>query len=427
MKRHFLRQNLLLTGIAILTLGLGTKIESHFNATGTEAIATPLTTAQPNSNTPQLLHTLKPFAQDPAPESCTGFSALSNAFSPDNQQVAISVHTFVQRVCGGGSSRLVTWDLKTGNLRQILVDGSAGEALLAVERIRNQEPDPTSIVGDLAHDLAFTKDGKILAAMSDRTIKVWDSKNGKLLQTFTGHRYAVRALEITPDQQTLISGSSDQTIRFWDLKTGRNVTTLQVSQPIQDLRLSPDGKFLISITANASYDLEGTLNLWDVQTRRRIRSFPIALNSPIVLSGDSQILATSMKLNDPEIQLWNTRSGTRKITLKNHRGKVRSLAVSPDGQFLASSSEDQTVKLWNLKTGQIIRTITNVGNINQLSFSPNGRILAMENSETTQFWNWRLPQQISTIPAKEFLGWAPDQQTMVGIMDRNRIGIWRSP
>jgi WD40 repeat protein len=55
--------------------------------------------------------------------------------------------------------------------------------LLAIEEHRNQEPDdPNALVGNIAHQVAFTPDGKILAAaMSDKTIKLWNGKTGELL------------------------------------------------------------------------------------------------------------------------------------------------------------------------------------------------------------------------------------------------------
>jgi len=54
--------------------------------------------------------------------------------------------------------------------------------------------------------------------------------------------------------------------------------------------------------------------------------------------------------DDASIRLWDTEQGELERTLKSHTGIVQFLAFHPNGQMLASSSNDMTVKLWNLTT-----------------------------------------------------------------------------
>ena len=73
--------------------------------------------------------------------------------------------------------------------------------------------------------------------------------------------------------------------------------------------------------------------------------------------------------------------------LQGHTEKVRSLAFSPDGQTLASSSNDSTVKLWEVSTGNCLKSLQENNDISRIAFSPNGQILASGSDDSTvRFW-----------------------------------------
>jgi WD40 repeat protein len=108
----------------------------------------------------------------------------------------------------------------------------------------------------------------------------------------------------------------------------------------------------------------------------------------------------------------------------SHSAPIRRLAISPDGQFLASSSADGSVKLWNFKTGQIIRTIPNLGDIYRLVLSSDGRTLAMHDSRGIQLWNWRLPKKIRTIAGDSNFTFTADGQTLL-TRHNNSLEVWR--
>ena len=67
------------------------------------------------------------------------------------------------------------------------------------------------------NSLSFSSDGLLLASGSaDKTIKLWDAKNGSLVRTLTGHTDAVYSVAFSPDGSVLASGSEDGAILFWD-------------------------------------------------------------------------------------------------------------------------------------------------------------------------------------------------------------------
>ncbi|MEW6495405.1 MAG: NB-ARC domain-containing protein [Cyanobacteriota bacterium] len=116
----------------------------------------------------------------------------------------------------------------------------------------------------------------------------------------------------------------------------------------------------------------------------------------IAFSPDGQFLATGNA--NCEIHLWRvsdcprgSAKGDRQrlLTLQGHRGWVRKIAFSPDGQILASSSEDGTIKLWNLPSGEYQSTLCeSTESVYGVTFSPDGRLLANgSNDGTIRIWN----------------------------------------
>jgi WD40 repeat protein len=349
----------------------------------------------------KLTYTLKPFGEIQPESTCLGFSIYDRAISPDSQILAVSVNGFVDKLCGGGKSNLTLWNLQTGKQISTLVDGYADIGEIAEDR--NQEPDDfDALVGNIARSLAFTPDSKILAAgMSDATIKLWNGKTGQLLRTLTGHKYAVRAIAILPDGQTLISSSSDKSIKFWNLQSGQLIRTLTSSQNVYSLIVSPDRQSLVSFTAPnyytwlnpSSFNLDnGSVQLWD---------------------------------NDNTIKLWNARTGARILSLTSHSGKIRSLALTPDDLFLASSSEDGTVKLWNFKTRHLIRTIENL-DAYEVAFSADGKTLIVDTDGYRELWNWRLPKKMMVLDRDPNSIVTPDGKTLINVDAKNyAIEVWR--
>lgn len=126
------------------------------------------------------------------------------------------------------------------------------------------------------------------------------------VRTFAGHADSVRSVAFSRDGKTLASGSFDKTAKLWNVDSGELLGTLRghgnahpaggnLRPGINRVAFTPDGTIL------ATAGLDGTVKLWDVATKKELR------------------------------------------TLRGHSNRVLSVAIAPDGKTLASASEDHSI------------------------------------------------------------------------------------
>ncbi|PAX59770.1 WD40 repeat domain-containing protein [Brunnivagina elsteri] len=97
----------------------------------------------------------------------------------------------------------------------------------------------------------------------------------------------------------------------------------------------------------------------------------------IAISANGQILASGS--DDKTVKLWNPGTGKLLHTLTGHGNNIKSVLVTPDGNTILSSSFDNTVKLWNSQTGKEIRTITEKSGVRAILLTPDGQTLITAN------------------------------------------------
>src|SRR6266446_990935 len=121
----------------------------------------------------------------------------------------------------------------------------------------------------------------------------------------------------------------------------------------------------------------------------------------VAISADGQTLASGSF--DKTIKLWNLKTGNLLRTLTGHKNHVVSVAISADGQMLASGSFDKTIKLWNLKTGDLLCTLTEHENtVVSVAISADGQTLASGSwDKTIKLWNLKTGDLLCTLTEHE--------------------------
>ncbi|MEG4133744.1 AAA-like domain-containing protein, partial [Microcoleus sp. Pol14C2] len=164
-----------------------------------------------------------------------------------------------------------------------------------------------------------------------------------------------------------------------------------------------------------------------VKERNSLQRHSKSVNS-VAFSRDGKTLASAS--DDNTIKLWNLQTQTEIKTLTGHSNEVYSVVFSPDGKTLASASKDKTIKLWNLQTQTEIKTLTGHSNaVYSVAFSPDGLTLASASSDKTiKLWNLQTQTEIKTLTghsnAVYSVAFSPDGLTLASASSDKTIKLW---
>jgi WD40 repeat protein len=150
----------------------------------------------------------------------------------------------------------------------------------------------------------------------------------------------------------------------------------------------------------------------------------------VVFSPDGNTLASTS--NDKTIKLWK-RDGTFLKTLEGHSAGVSDVAISPDGEILASASEDNTIKLWK-RDGTFLKTLEgHQARVSGVAFSPDGQTLASASDDwTVKLWRVsynKMPVLLTTLKGHEnsvnAVAFSPDGNTIASASADKTVKLWK--
>ncbi len=281
------------------------------------------------------------------PLSGHGGGVLALAFSPDNITLAVST----------GDGQIRFWD-------DTLVE-------------ENREPINTEVMTSLA--FSQVPDNPLLASGSATgEVLVWGSENRKPLHTFTGHEAntAVLSLAFSPDGAQLASGGADSKIFVWEVASGITLwnTHSALGSEVWSVAFSPDGAFL-------AIGAVGEVNLRQVSDSQAVWPEPYQDQvGPVHLAffPDSKNSLLVSVASDGSIQIRAVDTGETSARLPNFPTQVRSVAVSPSGDFVAAGYEKGNLRIWRAERGAARPEIdVGSGPIYSLAFAPDETSLAV--------------------------------------------------
>ncbi len=327
---------------------------------------------------------------------------------------------------GNRDSTVRVWDTISGALAYTL-------------RSENQEID----------GLQFGPDSRLIAASGQNhlppnvtVVEVWDIRSEQQVARFEEPTRRVESLTFSHSGRLLAGGADNATVRIWDLTTRREVRTL--SPAVKAVCFAPDDSWV------ATGSRDNALTYWNVASGRPFSRLP-DLGWAFTVSPDGEWLG-SLGWNN-EFKVWNLEKVKARPqipqspntvtllnfnfdrsarTMKGHTEFVTDIAFSPDSRTIVSCSWDGDLKLWSLADGKEIRTFHgHSSGVESVRFSPDGRLLYSTGFDgTLRLWDVAAGTELaSLVTEKSKSGWlavAPNG-LFDGRADAMREVAWHDP
>ncbi len=266
------------------------------------------------------------------------------AFSPDWSLIALGTGSTVTLWQLADNEVLAHLETQQGQVTRLLFSPD-GSLLVSLVQPPGEEVYTKKVQ---IQSVAFSPDGSLLASSSMESVKLWQFKDGLLLQSFSVAGGWVSTVRFSLDGKYLAATSAEGKVEIWQVADRQHIAELPVPELGGDkdmIAFAPDSDFL-------AIGEMSQIGLWHLIEDKPFQTLPIRDAKVITLrfSPDGSLLVCG--LTNGMIQLWQLPEGKLLRTLRGGNDGIASLDFSADGQTLLSASRDGTIRIWKISKGE---------------------------------------------------------------------------
>ncbi len=326
-------------------------------------------------------------------------------------------------IYGNMSGTVKVWDMKTGSMIWARSDFTAE---MKAYKKASVQPAVCSAV--------FTGDGKkIIFSNFAPNIEMWDTETWKQIWK-TKDVYTASSLTLSPDEKTFAVACIKE-IHLFDTATHKKIRTFSGhTESIYDLAFTPDGKNIVS----CGYGQDRTIRIWDVNTGRMLSSI-VEYTRAVEISPDGKLMATASGGGLP-IKIRDFKKLSVIGELNTGGESIWDMKFSRDGKRLYSISYEETLKVWDMESGKLLKEINTKEDKAQkryhkpfmkLTLHPDGKTAAVGDSKgRVRFWDTETGEEKriieghhSVVPVVKY---SPDGKIIASASADNTLKIWDS-
>ncbi len=277
--------------------------------------------------------------------------------------------------------------------RVVIWDAETGEELETLESIDG-----------VINSIAFSADGWHLATAADQ-LQLWHVGTGTQTRLMRGHEGNVQSVAFSANGDQIVTGGADRFVRIWDA-TEKSIDD-ESWEPAEfrnhahkdplpnvgyrtNVEYSPNGRWIAVETQSEVIEAQNAA-IFNPQTGRFTQ---FETGSCVAFSPDGNRLAIG---NGRTVDIQGLESGAS-LVLEGHDDTIFDVAFSPDGEHVATAAQDRRVRMFDAATGALEFTLDrHSGRLRAFAFSPNSRWIATLDDMTLRLWDAKTGDAVRTL------------------------------
>ncbi len=245
--------------------------------------------------------------------------------------------------------------------------------------------------GELKYASFSSNSKKLLSVGEDEKPRLWDVESGQCLHIFEDHRNGLGILHasISGNGSWVLSSGCDET-RLWNLDSARPVVAFALAMPQSTQELFQREREFESALATSR----------EAEARGQFAQAMIAVRQAQNVRGYERVLPLVETVN--RVGLHGIRVGVRDSwliqNLRGHTDEIWNITFSPNGRLILSGSQDETLRLWDVKTGMCKWASERLGREANAIFSPDGRQVLLVDEEGARLLDVKTGQCVKNFP-----------------------------